>query len=158
MVVKFPTQPCNEAACKKYIKQMGGCTKICGNLYGENTFSGECKFGVRRRSFKSFFAKWGWTKKLICTKGVPNKYYNCGCDCKYFDDMDRKRTFLATYECWTCFGKDGKFLNPAQVTTFKQYNFDELLDLNKKRGVKIHFLGPKHYDIHAAGITRPGSQ
>mmetsp|Transcript_3995 Transcript_3995/g.3467 ORF Transcript_3995/g.3467 Transcript_3995/m.3467 type:complete len:214 (+) Transcript_3995:53-694(+) len=156
MVVTFPTEPCNSSACEQYIEAMGGCEQLCGNIYGEDHFSGTQKFGVRRRSFKSFFSKWNWTRKLICTKGVPNKFMNCGCDCKYFDDMTPKRTFLAQYECWTCFGKGGKMLKPAEIATFKQYNFDTLVDLNKKRGVRIHFLGPKHYDLRSPGITTPG--
>ena len=80
---------------------------------------------------------------------------NCGCDCKYFDDQTPKRTFLAQYECWTCFGKNGEYLKPAPIASMKEYDFDELMDLNKRRGVTVHFMGPKHYDVRAPGITRP---
>mmetsp|Transcript_9841 Transcript_9841/g.15754 ORF Transcript_9841/g.15754 Transcript_9841/m.15754 type:complete len:211 (-) Transcript_9841:153-785(-) len=155
MVVTFPEEPCNDAACKQYIETMGGCDQICGRIYGEDHFSGERKFGVRRRSLISFWAKWGWSRTLFCTKGKPYKFMNCGCDCKYFDDMTPKRTYLAQYECWTCFGDGGKILKPAEIATMKQYNFDDLMDLNKRRGIKVHYLGPKRYDIRAPAISRP---
>eukprot|EP01084_Bolivina_argentea_P177864 307563_1 len=112
MLVTFPIEPCNEAACKDYIENLGGCDQICGDIYGENYFGSDCKFGVRRRSIISFMSKWNRSRKLICTKGTPHRFYNCGCDCKWFDDDTPKRTYLAQYECWTCFGENGKFLEP----------------------------------------------
>eukprot|EP01083_Nonionella_stella_P167767 564694_1 len=156
MEVTFPIQPCNAAACQEYITRLGGCDAICGRIYAADYFSGECKFGVRRRSLISFMSKWGWTRRLFCSKGKPHRFYNCGCDCKYFEETTPKRTYLAQYECWTCFGENGAFLEPAPVKTMKTYNFDDLVALNKRRGITVHFLGPKSYDIQASGITRPG--
>lgn len=156
MVVTFPVEPCNETACTDYVNALGGCHAICANRYGADHFSGTLKFGVRRRSMVSFWSKWSLTKKLLCTRGKPHKFYNCGCDCKFFEDQTPKRSYLAQYECWTCFGDKGQTLKPAQLSEMKQYNFDDLIALNRRRGVKVHFLGPKQYDFHAPAITRPG--
>ena len=156
--VLFPKYPCNPLGCNKYIESLGGCQKMCTDVLGDDAYiSSDAKvnFGCRRRSFISFFYKFPSIRWFILKRGTLHKFMNCGCDCRWFErDVRPKRTFLSQYDCWTCFDNNGEILDFPLNDEMELIDMHSLMELNKKRYVKVHFLGPKKYQFNAHSAQR----
>lgn len=134
---------------------MGGCDQICREMFGDDLNDATMQFGVRRRSLRSFFVRFSpMIKKYFTPEGTPHRFMNCGCDCVWYNASIPQRTYLAQYECWTCFGKGGKFMEHTDNDEMEEMGMTDFLALNERRGVTAHFLGPKIYEFHAIGVNR----